>query len=312
MSTIFTSSTIFDPVRDAQELFKTFSEPLIRSKEIAYILCNRSNVQRQAIRESFQMEYEKDLIEFWNNNELNDDFLALAEVLLTPYAEADAKYLYEAMKGLGTNEKALMEVLFNRSFEEILEIKNAFQRMFKKSLDKEIKSETSGDFYKLLLHILTVPRSNDKSVNPNKVMEDASNLYKSGEGRKGTDESVFIDILGSRSFAHLRAVFSSYEKQYGKPFYMAAKKETSGDFQDAILYLISQINSNCEHLTEALLKAMNSKNGKGELNRLIASHCERDLSFALEPFMKLHKKSLGAAMQEKFQDDYGMLLQVLV
>jgi len=312
MSTIFISSTIFDPVKDAQELFETFSEPLIRSKEIAYILCNRSNVQRQAIRKSFQKEYGKDLMEFWKNNDLNDDFLALAEALLTSNAETDAKYLYEAMKGLGTNEKALMEVLFNRSFEEILEIKDAFQRMFKKSLDKEIKSETSGDFYKLLLHILTIPRSNDKStVNPNKVMEDASNLYKSGEGRKGTDETVFIDILGSRSFVHLRAVFSSYEKQYGKPFHVAAKKETSGDFQDAVLYLISQINGSGEHLAESLIKAMNSK-GKRELTRLIASHCEHDLSFALGPFMKLQNQSLGVAIQEKFKDDYGMFLQVLV
>lgn len=311
MATIFTKSTIFDPAVDAKELYETFSDPALRSKEIAYRLSNRSNTQRQEIGKSFKQQYKKDLLEFWGNNDLSEDFMAVAEALLTDAAETDAKCLYEAMKGLGTNEKGLMEVLFTRSFEEILEIKTAFQRLYTKSLDKEIKSELSGDFYQLLLQVLTVPRSIDPP-NANKAMEDATNLYKSGEGRKGTDESVFIDILCSRSFAHLRAVFSSYEQQYGKAFPVAAKKETRGDFQDGVLYLLTQIYQTGEPLAEALHKAIHSKKGKAEIIRLITLHCERDLAFAKEPFAKLQNKSLGETIQEKFNDDFGMFMRVLV
>lgn len=45
-----------------------------------------------------------------------------------------------------------------------------------------------------------------------KAREDASALYAAGEGRAGTNEDVFIEILTERNVYHLRYVFDLYAK----------------------------------------------------------------------------------------------------
>ena len=50
------------------------------------------------------------------------------------------------MKGLGTDEKTIIQVLANRSNKQRQELKKTYNQMFGKDLVKELKSEISGDF----------------------------------------------------------------------------------------------------------------------------------------------------------------------
>lgn len=47
-------------------------------------------------------------------------------------AKADAESLHNAMKGLGTNEKALIKVLCDRSCDQRVQIAHAFKEKFDK------------------------------------------------------------------------------------------------------------------------------------------------------------------------------------
>lgn len=58
-----------------------------------------------------------------------------------------------------------------------------------------------------------------------------------GEGKWGTDESVFNSILVSRSYLHLNKVFNMYEKLVGHDIEKAIMKEFSGDIRNGLLSL---------------------------------------------------------------------------
>ena len=60
-------------------------------------------------------------------------------------------------------------------------------------------------------------------------------LYKAGEGKLGTDESGFFNILTGRTYAHLNVVFDEYMKQHSSSIEEAIKGEFGGVAQTALL-----------------------------------------------------------------------------
>lgn len=67
----------------------------------------------------------------------------------------------------------------------------------------------------MLLAYLSTPRYEGPELDNTIVQQDATQLYKSGEKRIGTDEKMFIKIFSERSSTHLAAVDSAYRAQHG-------------------------------------------------------------------------------------------------
>jgi len=61
-------------------------------------------------------------------SELKGDFLEAVLGLLTPLAEYEASILKDAMKGMGTNEKKLTEILCSKDAQEIKVLKETYKR----------------------------------------------------------------------------------------------------------------------------------------------------------------------------------------
>lgn len=78
--------------------------------------------------------------------------------------------------------------------------------MFGAHLESELKSETSGNFKRLLISLCAAARDESGRVDPNKAEEDARELLKAGELRVGTDESMFNMILCQRNYQQLKLV----------------------------------------------------------------------------------------------------------
>ena len=57
-----------------------------------------------------------------------------------------------------------------------------FDLVVGRDLEKDITSETSGDFQRILVAILQAQRNEDPRVDHTQVELDADALYKSGEG----------------------------------------------------------------------------------------------------------------------------------
>ncbi|KAJ4164262.1 hypothetical protein LMH87_005942 [Akanthomyces muscarius] len=117
-------------------------------------------------------------------------------------ASGDAQALRNAMKGFGTDEKALIHVLSNKDPLQADAIREAFSRNLRRNLIDDIKSETSGYFERGLVQLARGP-----------LLADVYELFDSMSG-PGTKELVLNDVLLSRSNADLNAIKQAYYKTF--------------------------------------------------------------------------------------------------
>ena len=139
---------------------------------------------------------------------------------------ADAEALHKAMKGIGTDEKALINVLCHRTANQRVEISKAYKSIYGKvaffsyqisrflnpspifivisdlsfkDLISKIKSETSGNFENLLVALCKSP---DEYL--------ASEIHHAISGL-GTQEGTLIEILAPGNNQLIRDVTVAYK-----------------------------------------------------------------------------------------------------
>jgi hypothetical protein len=58
---------------------------------------------------------------------------------------------------MGTKESTLNRIIITRSEIDLVQIKAAYQHLFHRELERDVRSDTSGNYEKLLLEILKDP-----------------------------------------------------------------------------------------------------------------------------------------------------------
>ncbi|KAF7635225.1 hypothetical protein Mgra_00005340 [Meloidogyne graminicola] len=249
-----------------------------------------SNAQRQQLKELYRIKYGgadlvEDLKKHLPPSELATNQLFFA--LLDPPAVHDAKYLQKAMKGLGTDEDALIEILVTRGNIQIRQIKQAYNELYGKDLIKDISSETSGTFKILLLDLLEANRDESFKTNLEQAKIDANLLYKAGEKKWGTDEAVFIKILANQNFSQLLLLFDEYQKLTKHSIEQAIKSEFSGDEKNAFLSICNFVrNGIISEIAEILHKNIQKGVKDDILIHLIVAHSELDLGDIADEYYK--------------------------
>ncbi|XP_018019737.1 annexin-B12-like [Hyalella azteca] len=299
----------FDPSMDASMLRKAMKGLGTDEASIINILANRPNDQRQKISSAFKHAYGKDLVKELKS-ELSGKFERVVLAMMLPTTELLADHLHEAMKGVGTNEDTLVEILCTRNNSEIIELKSVYERKHGKPLQKSIESETSGHFSRLLVSMTTGARD-EANTNLQLAPQLAQQLYTAGEGKVGTDEAEFNRILSYYSYPLLRAVFDEYKKIKGKSLIDAIKSEFSGDIQNGLIAVVSSIENRPQFFAKCLHDAMKGKDDA--LIRLIVTRAEIDLGTIKQEYQKLYGKSLESHIKSDTPDgDYKKMLIALV
>lgn len=106
------------------------------------------------------------------------------------------------MKGFGTDEKALIRILATKDPLQIAALKDAYNRIHRRSLEADIKSETRGWLEEGLVALVRGP-----------LMQDV-HLLRSAMDGPGTKEKVLNDVLLGRSNADINAIKSAYQQAY--------------------------------------------------------------------------------------------------
>ncbi|XP_032047352.1 annexin A8-like isoform X2 [Aythya fuligula] len=237
----------------------------------------------------------------------------------------DAQTLYKAMKGLGTDEQAIIDVLTKRSNMQRQLIAKSFKGQFGKDLIESLKSELSGDFERLIVALMYPPYKYDAKelydamkgerdnatlyVDTALALQDAQTLYAAGEKIRGTDEIQFITILCTRSATHLMKVFEEYQKLAGKSIEDSIRSETSGSLEDAMLAIVKCTRNIHCYFAERLYHALKGAGTRdGTLIRVIVSRSEVDLNLIKAEFKRIAGQSLSSMIVDDTSGDYKTAL----
>ncbi|XP_064870064.1 annexin A6-like [Oncorhynchus nerka] len=169
----------------------------------------------------------------------------------------DAKEIHDAIKS-GLQEQ-----------QQIHNLVEAYKDAYGSDIEEDVTGDTSGHFKKMLVVLLQGTRDEPGVVHADLVEEDAQALFAAGEEQWGTEESIFIMLLGNRSVNHLQMVFDKYQEIAEKPIEDSIKSELSGDFERLMLAVVQCIRSVPMYFAKRLYKSM-----KVNLNGLFFSQAQ--------------------------------------
>lgn len=276
-------------------------------------ICDHNNLQRQQIKEAYFNLYHKSLEEELKS-EISGRFLESVLLLLKRTDEFEAECLNKAMKGLGTNEKLLIELLCTKNGYELEVVSNAYKKLYQKDLSSAVASEVSGDFGKLLKSLASCSRDKTFFVDQKLANNEANDLYKAGEGRLGTNETKFIQILSTRNFLQLQQTFNEYfVLTHSRDIEKSVKNEMSGDLERALVTIIRCVRNRPLYFAELLHEAMSGLGTKDDaLMRILITRSDIDLQYIKVEYQRRYNKSLYDAVKSELSGDYEKLFLRLI
>jgi len=294
----------FDAKADCETLHKAFKGLGTDEKAVIGVLGTRTKEQLRAIATEYPQAHKHSLEENLKS-ELSGHFRDLAVGLITSPVTFRIQLLEKATKGPGTRERALIDVLVGCTNEEIREIQQENPRII-----AAVLNDVSGDFKKVLVELLKGTRDQSTNVSDEEAQGIAERLYKAGEGKLGTDETVFIDIIARRSPAFLGRVSEFYKAKHKHTLEQAVKSETSGYFEDT---LVGLLKPRLTFVADRLFKAMD---GAGTDDTCLVYYFsvlpKHELQEVARTFQVRHKKTLAEMIKGDTSGDYRELLLALI
>jgi len=222
---------------------------------------------------------------------------------------AAADELYKAMKGFGTDEKKIIQVLGSLPHDGRVAIAGEFQAAHGKSLEKELDSELSGNF-----------RSTCKRLAKSIPEVKADHLHDAMAGL-GTKESAVIDTITQSTNYELQAISQVYSAKYGKSLADVVKGDTSGHFEKILLALLSgrkdenpyPNEAQAEADADALYKGGEKKFGTDDdlFVNIMTTRSAAQLDATNRHYTRKYGKSLQHAIESETSGDYGRALIAL-
>ncbi|KAJ6644581.1 Annexin B10 [Pseudolycoriella hygida] len=230
------------------------------------------------------MEYSPTIIPFENFN-----------------AEEDGKQLRAAMKGFGTDEQVIIDVLTSRSNDQRQEIAVWFKNFLGRDLIDDLKSELGGKFEDVIIALMLKP---DEYL--------CKQLHKAMAGM-GTDESTLIEILCTKTNEEISRLIGAYEDLYDRPLEEDLCSETGGYFRRLLVMILSGARDQtgevdvelAQQQAAELFNAGEGKLGTDEevFNRVISHGSFPHLRHVFEEYKHLSGKTIEQAVKDEMSGD---------
>jgi len=293
-----------DPKADAAALHKAFKGAGTDEEAVIAILAHRSKQQLEQIDHEYRVQSGGGTsLQHALEKELSGSFLKLAVGVVTPVTEFKKRSLKHAVEGAGTRESTLIDVLCQSTNAEIHEIAKDAD-LYKKVLD-----DISGDFKRVIINAYRGDRP-EGPISEKEAEELAHAFYKAGEGKIGTDEHKYIDIITKHSLQALYQIDEHYKQKHKHGLIKAVDSETSGDFRRALIALLKPHD---EFLADRLHDAIA---GLGTDERLLiyvfSVVNKHELKRIGEIYKAKHKESLEQAIKGDTSFNFRKFLLALL
>lgn len=154
-------------------------------------------------------------------------------------AKEYAERLYKAMKGLGTKDGEVREVMSALDGADLAYVAEIYEQNYGKSLIKAIKGDFSFGTEKTYVAkieaaISLANKDNSQVISESEANIAAEKLYKAMKGL-GTDEEAVSSVINGYNDRDLKIIAGLYEENYGKTLEKAIKGDFSGNAEKTLL-----------------------------------------------------------------------------
>lgn len=294
-----------DALRTAMKGFGTNEAVMIQ--HLAHIPALEVPVLKQQFQQRHQRSLEKDV-----EKEVSGYFeMALLSILRGPLQQ-DVWCLNKSLKGAGTKENLLNDVLVGRSNADMHAIKQAYQHTYGRSLDTDVQSDLSMKTARLFSMIIAGTRMEDAApVIPQQVDADVTELHRATEAKSGTEELTVCAILSNRSDAQIRAIAHAYQAKYRIDLEKVLKNEFSGHMEDVLIQMVRKASDKAMRDAVALEDCMKGPGTKDEMLvcRVVAIHWDRSHVHQVRgAYRKRYGKELVSRIKGETSGNYEKVL----
>ena len=269
---------------------------------------------RLKIRDKYKSSYGQDLLEDFESK-LSSDFKDLIIGLYKSIYEYDADQCRKAIKGIGTDDDTLIEIIATRPNWMLNKVKEIYKKKYNVELEQDVIDDTSGDFRKLLVSLLQCNRSENKIPDIEKSNEMAKDLFK-GDKEKGKikiDEDKMNKYFALSSPVELMHLAREFHREYGKSLIKVVEDQFSGNLKKLIKTIFYGNISPSEYFATRIREAVEGA-GTNEkiLNRVIITRNEVDMDIIKEYYKILYSRDLIEDVKSDTSGVYRTLLVALI
>lgn len=298
-----------DALRKAMKGFGTDESALIR------VLVHLSPQEIPTLRQTYNQRHKRSL-ESDIETECSGYFkFALLAVLRGPLQQ-DVWCLNDALKGAGTKESLLDDVLIGRSNADIRAIKIAYQQKYRRSLESDVKADLSAKTERMYLMILAATRQEESApVLPQAVDADVTELHRATEAKTGTEQLTVCSILTNRSDGQVRAIAQAYEHKYRRALESVIISEFAGHMEAALVRMVRSGADKAMGDAISLEDCMSGPGTKDErlVERVVRIHWDRQHAAQVKGAYKhRYKKDLISRIRGETSGDYERALVAML